>query len=928
MHYRYLKESRSEAQPGALHCLPDQGLALPSSHGSLLYPLKSAKLATSGSAEHSAVRTSPNYLLSKDPPPTSSTNTEEHTEPGTAAGSILASAPAKKSCDASTITDVSNSGNVAEVEIISLLAEQLPRYTLRADTMYGYDHDDWLHTPLLPPEVPLNLTPEQIEETFKYFLLCSERVGLVTRTYHDIDAVTTLLEEKERDMELAARIGQSLLKQNRSLTQRNEFLEEQVELAKEEIAQLQHEVSRRDMLLHLYTNTTEESEPTSSSTTPLRRNESSFSLQHCFQLETLQQKLKGLEDENLKLRSEANTLVTETCQFEDQEELLMMECVEQFSEASREVGLLAEKLAQKGEDNNRQKEEISKLLVQIVDLQHKCRSCASENEELQQHLTEEKEIHRRLRTELQDLQDKYIECNYMLHEAIEEMKNLRNRELPNTTINRFGPLNIVPLDSIAAEIEGTMRKGFDPSKHSECKHFLRAFETVKVINQASKSRSQSRAQSRSQSRAHSPQNLSMEMYPALPSFSSTPRTSYYGSDITSTTAPEERVQVLEPEPLKSECQEKKLGKPGTPGSHDLVAALQRLSMGPGRRSPQDPLFEAETTFTENSSGFLTPNESVLSTGTNYSGSSDHTGGSSLSFSSRSYLPEKLQIVKPIEGSVTLHHWQQLAKPNLGGILDPRPGVLTKDFRQLDVDLEEVYNLHDFEEDDVDFTSFQALATSTPSKAKENISMLHSVNNLPQTPSTYTVTTCRILHQVKENTTVTPSLYNSLLPSCGVFESLRSAARDSLQLLPECLTGVRRVGIGQRAPFGLVTLVKENGISAAVCPAFSVGHMSGATQPGGPSSESPTSYPTFYLGGEWKPLPVQTPGGFHFTKSLLGKMRQDDRTSRPHVEGSSQNSIFSINLVDKLKRLRLNSVVERGEASFQKVAESETPWDTD
>ncbi|KAJ1117092.1 hypothetical protein NDU88_005292 [Pleurodeles waltl] len=95
-------------------------------------------------------------------------------------------------------------------------------------------------------------------------MLCSERVGLVARTYHDIDDITNLLEEKERDLELAARIGQSLLKQNRSLTKHNEFLEEQLELAKKQ----------------------------------------------------------------------TNTIVTETYQFEDQEELLMMECVEQFSAVS------------------------------------------------------------------------------------------------------------------------------------------------------------------------------------------------------------------------------------------------------------------------------------------------------------------------------------------------------------------------------------------------------------------------------------------------------------------------------------------------------------------------------------------------------------------------------------------------------------------
>lgn len=108
-------------------------------------------------------------------------------------------------------------------------------------------------------------------------VLCAERVVRITKTYHDIDAVTNLLDEvcwrshlcegrwdpgdtgggeergtdesqlrqpcplqKERDLELAARIGQSLLKQNRSLTERNELLEEQLELAKEEVTAPEH----------------------------------------------------------------------------------------------------------------------------------------------------------------------------------------------------------------------------------------------------------------------------------------------------------------------------------------------------------------------------------------------------------------------------------------------------------------------------------------------------------------------------------------------------------------------------------------------------------------------------------------------------------------------------------------------------------------
>lgn len=53
----------------------------------------------------------------------------------------------------------------------------------------------------------------------------------------------------------------------------------------------------------------------------------------------------------------------------------------------------------------------------------------------------------------------------------------------------------------------------------------------------------------------------------------------------------------------------------------------------------------------------------------------------------------------ISGSLTLHHWQQLAKPHLATILDPHPGVVTKGFRPLAQDT--VYHLSDMEEDEED-----------------------------------------------------------------------------------------------------------------------------------------------------------------------------------------------------------------------------------
>ncbi|TFK10794.1 UBX domain-containing protein 4 [Platysternon megacephalum] len=685
--------------PGPHRSFLKPGVVPRSPHGSWVSPVTPVKLDASGPRETPSGQSPP----ARHSHPSWDSATSLHH-----AGQGPKGSAGGRYHDATTLTDLCSCGNVPEVEIISLLGEQLPRYTLRADTLFGYEHDDWLHTPLLPPEAPTPLTPQQIEESLKYFLLCSERVGRITKTYHDLDAVTNLLEEKERDLELAARIGQSLLKQNRSLTERNELLEEQLELAKEEIAQLRHEVSMRDDLLHLYTNTVEDSEPAPATATPLRRNESSLSLQQHVQYDALQQKLRGLEEENQKLRLEATSIATETCQYEDQEQQLMLDCVEQFSEASRQVASLSEELARKTEDTARQQEEISQLLAQIVDLQQKCRTYGAEVEELQQHLAATKESQQKLRTELQDLQEKYAECEGMRHEAQEEIKNLRTRNLPNSSLNRY---SLLPLDSLAAEIKGITRKGADSSSSSEYKGYKRVFETVKVVNQAVKAKS----------RAESPQNLPGSKPPsALPSAGcsrvSTPRTSYYGSDSAS----------LALENLESAPGEEKLrGTPGTPGRHDLEAALQRLSARQESHASERSFFETEreqklnqlARDVDSSSGFLTPNDSILSTGTNYSGSSEHTGGSGFSLGSLSYLPDKLQIVKPLEGSVTLHHWQQLAKPNLGGILDPRPGVLTKDFRQLDVDLEEVYNLNDLEEDDVDLSTVPALAASTPSKAK-------------------------------------------------------------------------------------------------------------------------------------------------------------------------------------------------------------------
>lgn len=132
--------------------------------------------------------------------------------------------PEKDVKDCGSLTDLHSSQQVSEVEIISLLGESLPRYQLRADYLTqfgGYEHSDFvIQTPVLSAaesDRVSGLTPEQAKATLDYFVTCGDRLSQMTKTYHDVEAVTRLLEEKEKDLELAAKIGQELLERNRFL---------------------------------------------------------------------------------------------------------------------------------------------------------------------------------------------------------------------------------------------------------------------------------------------------------------------------------------------------------------------------------------------------------------------------------------------------------------------------------------------------------------------------------------------------------------------------------------------------------------------------------------------------------------------------------------------------------------------------------------
>ncbi|XP_078702412.1 trafficking kinesin-binding protein 1-like isoform X23 [Branchiostoma floridae x Branchiostoma belcheri] len=747
--------------------------------------------------------------------------------------------------------DLCNSPDLPEVEIISLIQEEIPRYKLRADTVFGYENKDWLESPVLPPDTPVDLSPEQAEETLKYFALCSDRVAQMTKTYNDIEAVTRLLEEKERDLELAAKIGQSLLERNRLLSQKNDYLEEQLQIVSERNNQLQHELQLKEDLLQIYTQEESLSETDSSCTSPATRHDRTLLLPSGLpNIDALQKKIKTLEEENLQIRSEAAKLKTETVDYEEQEAKLVSDCVKELKEANTQIKQLTEELVRKNEDNARFQEESTSYLAQTIDLNKKLKKSALENEELQQHLRVAKETQQELTEELRDLEEKYQEVMGMLHEAQAEAKTMRKKTQPSSSTKRpFGSTlpGMFPLDSLASEIEHTMRQqigdGFDgPSPKDQRTNTKRVMDTVRYIRRKplpGKPIPGSNTTTTMTSMSSGP--LCTNTIGSGSSHASSPPSENYGAD------DDENSNVTGTD-TGSSSKSSNLGRPGIPGSNDLETALRRLSL---RREAENIFRDRqrerrisecrESDFSETS----TPDESdsIMSTGSHLSFLSR---GSSFS---RPYIPEKLQIVKPMEGSMTLHQWQRLATPNLAGVLESQDGVHIKGYRHIEQDFTEEYHLSDVEEDDGCLGACLDLDTSPNLPKSDAAAMLENKNreyndsvdvlgltrslsftsflaeNLCvviqptsgslSTNTTYTYTQCGILHPSDDNTSVSSSSSSGRpVPSVSMLRSQPPAVGTLRRTsISNSCSNLREATSTFSTTTGLAKLLKERGIQA-------------------------------------------------------------------------------------------------------------------
>lgn len=447
--------------------------------------------------------------------------------------------------------------------------------------------DDNLSLQLL---ADLDLTTEQAQETLKYFTLASDRTNQMTKTHNDLDAILQLLQEKEKDLELAARIGQSLLERNKHLLAKTQAFEKFVTECDEKETQLQHEVTMKNALLQKFLKDQELEDYYQLTHRSDEESRSSSSSCQDDSITSLQQKCDALEQQNTHLILEALQLKEDTATAEMKEQQLVLDCVKQLVEAKEQITGLTDEIASKAEDNIRQQEEISHLINTVVDLQKRHKQLSMDNEDLQSLLNSSQVNQNQLQTKVEDLQDKYHECLEMLMENQREVKKLNSKIEADRGPSRMSSSSQLSYhdsrDSIALEIEESVKRDLT-SQQEKREHTARVMETVRAINT---SRSSKRTKK-------------------LGPHSSTPKGGA-GSD-------------FNPSGVTHDSTEEGAPTGATPQAGIPVPERRRSY---GRRA-----FRA---------------------------------------------PEKLQIVKPIKGSVTLHQWKKLANPTLN-LAEERPGVHVK-----------------------------------------------------------------------------------------------------------------------------------------------------------------------------------------------------------------------------------------------------------
>ncbi|CAB3407140.1 unnamed protein product [Caenorhabditis bovis] len=237
-----------------------------------------------------------------------------------------------------------------------------------------------------------------------------------------------MLEQKDRDLEYVAKIGQSLLEQNKDLQTKNEFLEESVSKNLETIIQLKHELNQRIELLRVYSNLDDDGLPRSNSD------------------ETIRERLKFTKSENERLKREYEKLKQDAQSLVSERNRSL--CLEkQLDEANEKITSLQKLIEKKTQELSHQQTTTCELVRELADKEKKEKILNSEKNEMSEVLIEMIQKHDTMMNEVKIMQEQYAELMINFSETEAELTRLRQNALRISFDSLY--------DSLASEMENS-----------------------------------------------------------------------------------------------------------------------------------------------------------------------------------------------------------------------------------------------------------------------------------------------------------------------------------------------------------------------------------------------------------------------------------------------------------------------------------------
>lgn len=445
-------------------------------------------------------------------------------------------------------------------------------------------------------------------------------------------------------------------------------------------------------------------------------------------------KIATLEEENKSLRSDIHEVVAQTDEIEEQERKIMEDLSKQLIDSNQQLDSLNLELERYKEENRLQYEEIVSLTKRCQNAELQLHSLMTENDETTSMLCITKENQDLLAQELAEFKVRYTETCALLQETQEMLKKYvkkfqptaKSSLIPGGFTNHFSNNTSYLNDSLHTELLDSLDSGIlsDPG-NVPGRNYQNVNDTMKFVQNSTKDSNtftngmpQMEYGLSIMSTSTTQSRLSTFAQPSAIDRSNQFYSTIYGTPV--------NVKMKEPE---DECiGTKKLGDMGTPGAKDLEEALKRLTPAEilSRRAMLS--YSPAGTYSYDEPPMCRTPESIMSTLSSVS-------------TTRWQMPKKLEIVKPMEGSMTLNQWKGLATPTFGGLLQDNVHVKVRGERKLEDLGVQMYSLSDLEEDVED----------------------HPGKQFDQSSCIYTFTNSTVMHP-EDGTSITFSLPSSLISS--------------------------------------------------------------------------------------------------------------------------------------------------------------------